>query len=140
MVSRVVPASDLDETVMQMAEQIASSPAVTVKMAREVIRHLSIPTVRASMADEMIYQTFVNRSDDFAEFKAARTSGAATPLQRQLRASRGHRSVCHLRRLQANPRSRRGPSTGSVSSSQEAGPGLGKAIAIEFATARSCRS
>jgi enoyl-CoA hydratase/carnithine racemase len=74
-VSRVVEASVLDETVMQMAEQIASSPAVTVKMAREVIRHLSIPAVRASMADEMIYQTFVNRSDDFAEFKAARSSG-----------------------------------------------------------------
>jgi hypothetical protein len=27
------------------------------------------------MADEMIYQTFVNRSDDFAEFKAARADG-----------------------------------------------------------------
>ena len=24
------------------------------------------------MADELIYQTFLNRSDDFAEFKAAR--------------------------------------------------------------------
>ena len=29
-------------------------------------------TIRASMADEMIYQTFLNKSDDFAEFKAAR--------------------------------------------------------------------
>ncbi len=74
-VSRVVEASELDATVMQMAEQVASAPAVTVKMAREVIRHLSVPTVRASMGDEMIYQTFVNRSDDFAEFKAARESG-----------------------------------------------------------------
>ena len=27
------------------------------------------------MADEMIYQTFVNRSDDFAEFRAARAEG-----------------------------------------------------------------
>lgn len=74
-VSRVVAASDLDATAMQMAEQIASAPAVTVKMAREVIRHLGVPAVRESMADEMIYQTFVNRSDDFAEFKAARESG-----------------------------------------------------------------
>ncbi len=73
-VSRVVAASELDETVMQMAEQVAAAPAVTIKMAREVIRHLSVPAVRASMADEMIYQTFVNRSDDFAEFKAARES------------------------------------------------------------------
>jgi enoyl-CoA hydratase/carnithine racemase len=74
-VSRVVAPSDLDATAMQMAEQIASAPAVTVKMAREVIRHLSVPAVRASMADEMIYQTFVNRSDDFAELKTARESG-----------------------------------------------------------------
>jgi enoyl-CoA hydratase/carnithine racemase len=76
-VSRVVPAEDLDTTAMEMAERIASSPAVTVKMAREVIRHLSVPEIRASMADEMIYQTFVNRSDDFAEFKNARADGRA---------------------------------------------------------------
>ncbi len=56
-----------------MAEQIAAAPAVTVKMAREVIRHLAQPQIRASMSDEMIYQTFINRSDDFAEMRAART-------------------------------------------------------------------
>jgi len=71
-VSRVVPADDLDATVQEMAGQIASSPAVTVKMAREVIRHLALPQIRNSMNDEMIYQTFINRSDDFAEMRAAR--------------------------------------------------------------------
>ena len=39
-VSRVVPADELDATVREMAEQIAAAPAVTIKMAREVIRHL----------------------------------------------------------------------------------------------------
>ncbi|MGZ6967013.1 MAG: enoyl-CoA hydratase/isomerase family protein [Acidimicrobiia bacterium] len=71
-VSRVVAAEELDATVREMAEQIAAAPAVTVKMAREVIRHLAIPQIRASMIDEMIYQTFVNRSDDIAELRAAR--------------------------------------------------------------------
>lgn len=71
-VSRVVPADELDATVREIAEQIASSPAVTVKMAREVIRHLAQPQIRTSMTDEMIYQTFVNRSDDMAELRAAR--------------------------------------------------------------------
>jgi hypothetical protein len=33
---------------------------------------LSEPEVRSSMADEEIYQTFINKSSDFAEFKAAR--------------------------------------------------------------------
>ena len=71
-VSRIVPEADLDDTASEMAERVAAAPAVTVKMAREVLRHLSVPGVRSSMADEMIYQTFVNRSDDFAEFRASR--------------------------------------------------------------------
>jgi enoyl-CoA hydratase/carnithine racemase len=71
-VSRVVGPDELDTTVREMAEQIAAAPAVTVKMAREVIKHLALPQVRSSMADELVYQTFINRSDDFAEMRAAR--------------------------------------------------------------------
>lgn len=74
-VSRVVPGDDLDATAREMAERIASAPAVTVKMARRVISRLSRPAVRSAMDDELIYQTFVNRSDDFAEFRAARAEG-----------------------------------------------------------------
>jgi enoyl-CoA hydratase len=70
-VSRVVAADALDATVREMAEQIAAAPAVTVKMAREVIRHLALPQIRSSMADELVYQTFINRSDDAAERRAA---------------------------------------------------------------------
>jgi len=71
-VSRIVPADELDATVLEIAEQIAAAPAVTVKMAREVIRHLSVPAIRSSMTDEVIYQTFINKSDDMAEMRAAR--------------------------------------------------------------------
>jgi enoyl-CoA hydratase/carnithine racemase len=71
-VSRIVPPESLDEVAVEMAEKVAASPAVTVKMARRVLQHLSEPEVRSSMADEEIYQTFINKSSDFAEFKAAR--------------------------------------------------------------------
>lgn len=71
-VSRVVPAEELDETALQMAATIAAAPAVTVKMGRRVIQHLSEAQVRSSMADELIYQTFINKSSDFAEMRAAR--------------------------------------------------------------------
>jgi enoyl-CoA hydratase/carnithine racemase len=74
-VSRVVPAEELDEVVRSMADQIATTPAVSVKLTREVLRQLSVPQIRASMRDEMIYQTFLNRSDDFAELRAARAEG-----------------------------------------------------------------
>jgi enoyl-CoA hydratase/carnithine racemase len=71
-VSRVVPPGDLDATAREMAEAIAKAPAVTVKLARRVIARLGQPQLRASMGDELIYQTFLNKSDDFAEMRAAR--------------------------------------------------------------------
>ncbi|MEL7207460.1 MAG: enoyl-CoA hydratase/isomerase family protein [Actinomycetota bacterium] len=70
-VSRVVPSDELDATAYEMAERIAASPTVAVKMARRVIRHLAQPGQRAAMEDELIYQTFINRSDDYAEMRAA---------------------------------------------------------------------
>jgi len=58
-----------------MAGRIAAAPAVTVKLARRVISHLARPQQRAAMDDELIYQTFLNRSDDFAEMRAAAAEG-----------------------------------------------------------------
>lgn len=74
-VSRVVPPDDLDATAREMAEKIAAAPAVTIKMARRVVKHLSEPTLRSSMDDELVYQTFVSRSDDMAEMRAASAEG-----------------------------------------------------------------
>ena len=74
-ISRVVADEDLDTVIREMADQIASTPKVTVKLYREVVRHLSLPDLRASMADELTYQTTLNRSDDFAEFRAAHAEG-----------------------------------------------------------------
>lgn len=74
-VSRIVPAGELDATVREAAEKIAAAPAVTVKMARRVIGHLAEPEVRTSMAEELIAQTFISRSDDAAERRAAQAEG-----------------------------------------------------------------
>jgi enoyl-CoA hydratase/carnithine racemase len=74
-VSRVVAPDALDEVAREMAEKVAAAPAVTVKMARRVLQHLGEAEIRRSMADELIFQTFVNRSDDFAELRAARAEG-----------------------------------------------------------------
>ncbi len=74
-VSRVVPPDELDATAIEMAGRIAAAPAVTVKLARRVISHLARPQQRSAMDDELIYQTFLNRSDDFAEMRAAAAEG-----------------------------------------------------------------
>ena len=71
-ISRIVTAEELDATAQQMAEQIAGSSATAIKLSRLIISHLSRPAIQASMDDEMIYQTYLNRSDDMAEFRAAR--------------------------------------------------------------------
>lgn len=74
-VSRVVPADELDATVREAAEKIAAAPAVTVKMARRILGHLAEPEIRSSMAEELIAQTFISRSDDAAERRAAQAEG-----------------------------------------------------------------
>lgn len=74
-VSRVVAPEELDDTAMAMAHDIAGRSAVAVKMARKVIRHLGHAQQRAAMEDELIYQTFINKSDDYAEQRAAHAEG-----------------------------------------------------------------
>ncbi len=74
-VSRVVPPAELDGTALTMAHDIAGRSAVAVKMARRVIAHLGRPAQLAAMEDELIYQTFINKSDDYAELRAAHAEG-----------------------------------------------------------------
>lgn len=74
-VSRVVPPEELEPTAREIAERIVKVPAVAVKMARHVIGRLAHPQLRSSMGDELVYQTFVNKSEDIAELRAARAEG-----------------------------------------------------------------
>jgi enoyl-CoA hydratase/carnithine racemase len=74
-VSRVVPRDSLDDVAIEMAEKIAAAPIATVKLARSVIGHLAEAEVRRSMQDELIGQTYLSRSHDLVEFRAARTEG-----------------------------------------------------------------
>ena len=81
-VSRIVAADDLDSVAREMADTIAAAPPLTVKLARRVITNLASPEVRASMEEELLAQTVLTTSHDFAEFKAAR-SGEHDPDYRR---------------------------------------------------------
>ena len=70
-VSRVVPVDQLDDTAREMAGDIAGRSWTAVKMARRVIQQLARPEQRSAMADELIFQTFINKSDDYAELPRA---------------------------------------------------------------------
>ena len=74
-VSRIVPPEQLDDVALEMASTIAAAPAATVEVARRVIKHLAEPEIRSSMAEELIGQTYLSRSDDLAELRAARAEG-----------------------------------------------------------------
>ncbi len=81
-VSRLVPADQLDATVREMAEKIAAAPAFTVKMARRTIASLASQEVQRSIAEEAIAQSMVFVSVDYAEMKAARAE-ERTPAYRK---------------------------------------------------------
>lgn len=76
-VSRVVPAEELDSTALEMAEKVAKSPPISVKFARRVIRNLHEPEIRTSMHDELLMQTVINKAPDFDEFRTARAEERA---------------------------------------------------------------
>ena len=72
-VSRVVPADRLDDEALDIAQRIASRAPLAVRCARATLASLANPPVKASMHEEMLAQTLVFGSDDYAEGKAART-------------------------------------------------------------------
>ena len=78
------PADELDATAREMAEKIAAAPAVTVKMARRVLAPPRRAEVRTSMAEELIAQTFITKSDDMAELRAARAEDRDAALHGEL--------------------------------------------------------
>ena len=111
-----------------MAEAIAAAPTVTVKMARRVIAHLAEPEIRSSMADELVYQTFINKSDDYAELRAARAEERPPKYT-----GADHGRPAGLPEPPGGPVRFDGTFDGTTVAVTGGGTGLGKAIASEFA-------
>ena len=82
-VSRVVPDDQLEQTTLEMAHDIAKSPAFTVKMARRVVMHLANATIAASIDEEALAQTLVFGSSDYSEMKAAKAESREPNYRRR---------------------------------------------------------
>jgi enoyl-CoA hydratase/carnithine racemase len=75
LVSRVVPSGLLDQTVMEVAREIAQRSPLAVKFATQVIRGLGLAEVQRTMHEEKLGQTVIFSSEDYQELKAARAEG-----------------------------------------------------------------
>jgi enoyl-CoA hydratase/carnithine racemase len=71
-VSRVVPRDELDTVAMDIAQTIAALPPLAVRAWRQNMNDIATPLVTKSLHDELVQQMLVYKSEDFAEFKAAR--------------------------------------------------------------------
>jgi enoyl-CoA hydratase/carnithine racemase len=71
-VSRVVPTEQLDTVTLEIAEEIASRSPLAVRSARGVLGSLATDEVERGMHEELLAQSLLFGSEDYAELKAAR--------------------------------------------------------------------
>jgi enoyl-CoA hydratase len=74
-VSRVVAPDELDGVVMDLAREIATRSPLAVRMARGVLGSLATAEVERGLHKELLAQSLLFGSEDYAELKAARAEG-----------------------------------------------------------------
>lgn len=72
-VSRVVPAPELDDVVFALAADIASRPRTAMRQSLATIRELANPLIDATLTREMLAQTAVMASPEYQARRAARS-------------------------------------------------------------------
>jgi enoyl-CoA hydratase/carnithine racemase len=73
-VSRVVAPEELDPVALEVANAIAERSPLAVRMARGVLGSLSTSEVEQGMHEELLAQSLLFGSEDYAELKAARAA------------------------------------------------------------------
>ena len=71
-VSRVVPDDQLEETALEVCQQIAANPPFAVKMFRRTLSRIANPLAQQTMQEESMGMTAIYETDDYAEMKSAR--------------------------------------------------------------------
>jgi enoyl-CoA hydratase/carnithine racemase len=72
-VSRVLPNDELDAAALEAARAISLLPPLAVKAWRQGLLDIATPPITNALHAELLAQMLVYKSEDFAEFKQART-------------------------------------------------------------------
>jgi len=83
LVSRVVPDDELDDVVLELAEDIADRPPVVVRLIREHVQALTTGGVRSTLQRELVGQAMVLGSRDHREHSEARAEGREPRYERR---------------------------------------------------------
>jgi enoyl-CoA hydratase len=67
----VVSPEELDERALSIARTIASKPPINLAMAKDMINLMHGPTIRTGTRAELMAQSYIFKTDDYAEARAA---------------------------------------------------------------------
>lgn len=73
----VVPEDELDARALAIATSFASKPPIVLAMAKQMIDHMTGPTIRSGTRIELLAQTALCKTEDYAEARAAHREGRA---------------------------------------------------------------
>jgi enoyl-CoA hydratase/carnithine racemase len=74
-VNRVVPAAELDDTVMTLARQIAANAPLALALGKQLIDSVWADQVHRGLRSEVLAQAVLFGSEDYVEARAARREG-----------------------------------------------------------------
>lgn len=80
-VDLVVPRERLDEEAFAIAKDMASRPPINLAMGKQLINHIWLGKVREGIGLELLAQTALFRTDDYAEARSAQREGRAPEFQ-----------------------------------------------------------
>ena len=71
----VVEPEALDERALTIARTLAAKPPIALAMAKQLIDQISGPAIRSGIAQELLAQTALFRTEDYGEARAAHREG-----------------------------------------------------------------
>ena len=77
----VVSPETLDEVALTLARKLAAKPPIALAMGKQMIDQMHMGAIRAGIGQELLAQTALFRTDDYAEARAAHREGR-TPQYR----------------------------------------------------------